>query len=362
VAGGVALLNSASQAGGLGPDSRDARVVKSVLLNSAEKIPAWDNGQYDDSGVITTTQSLDWSSGAGRMNLDTAYDQYLAGVTDVAGSGGGTIDAVGWDFGQLSGTGNQNDYVFGEELVGGSVFDVTLSWFRNRSGTSDNGFADLDLQIWDASFTTLLATSSSEFNNVEHLHYTVPEDGAYGLRVLYDGQVFGGDVNEDYGLAWWSAPGGDANLDELIDSGDRSVLASNWGSRSGWSGGDFTRDGIVDSNDLSLLSANWGLVGVGNAQSDAWFAAGAADEAVLGGGFTAADPDFRGLPSTVTVPAAAATSKGAFPQPMVAAKTAKRPVTIRVFHRSPRPLGRSRRTQPPDRHVGESGRVWAERR
>ena len=103
-----------------------------------------------------------------------------------------------------------NDYVFDHQLQGGSILDVTLSWFRDRTldGTvaSDNAFANLDLEIYDSTFTTLLATSMSEYNSVQELHFTVPADGSYGLRIVYAGQMFGDVEAEDYGLAWSATP------------------------------------------------------------------------------------------------------------------------------------------------------------
>lgn len=212
VAGGVALLDSASQANNLVADSRDGRVVKSVLLNSADKTPGWDNGQANVGGVITTTQSLDWALGAGRMNLDQAYDQYLSGTTDLPGLDGGDIEPIGWDYGQLNGVGDANDYVFDVDLLGGKELTATLSWFRNRDVdpdmglVSDIGFADLDLEIWDANFQNLIATSKSDYNSVEHLHVSLEESGSYALRVKYQEQRFGAVADEYYGLAWSATP------------------------------------------------------------------------------------------------------------------------------------------------------------
>ena len=177
-------------------------------MNSADKnLSGWNNGQSSSSGVVTTTQSLDWTLGAGRLNLDKAYDQYLSGTKDVAGLAGGTISPIGWDDGRLSAIGTHNDYTFGQTLKGGSILDVTLSWFRDRTvnplgSATDVAFANLDLEIWNSSFTTLLATSMSQYNSAELLHFTLPADGNYGLRVSYAGQMFGSVGNEDYGLAW----------------------------------------------------------------------------------------------------------------------------------------------------------------
>ena len=74
MAGGAALLDSASYntpALAVNPNSRDARVIKAVLMNSADKIPGWNNGEIphpNGFGGVRTTQSLDYNSGAGAMN------------------------------------------------------------------------------------------------------------------------------------------------------------------------------------------------------------------------------------------------------------------------------------------------------
>ena len=103
VAGGAALLDDVSYATALPATSRDARVIKANLLNSADKTVGWTNGQADDGfGVIRTTQSLDWALGAGQVNLDTAFDQYTAGTQDVPGLGGGNVQTIGWDYATIA--------------------------------------------------------------------------------------------------------------------------------------------------------------------------------------------------------------------------------------------------------------------
>ncbi|MBN1395195.1 MAG: S8 family serine peptidase [Pirellulales bacterium] len=210
VAGGVALLKSASKHYGLNSNSLDSRVVKSVLLNSAGKPAGWDNGQSSVGGVVTTTQSLDWKYGAGVMDLDAAYDQLLSGTKDADGLGGGTIEEIGWDFGRLGAVNASNDYHFSAALLADTTFSVTLSWFCDRtldispSGyatTYDNALADLDIEIYDAA-DTLVATSASDYNPVEHLYFTIAETGEYYIRVLYDEQTYGSVSDVYYGLAW----------------------------------------------------------------------------------------------------------------------------------------------------------------
>jgi len=223
VAGGVSLLKSLSYNVGLGDESRDTRVIKAVLMNSATKLPGWDNGQHlDGSGVTVTTQSLDWAQGAGMLNLNKAFDQYIGGTMDVPGTGGGSIARVGWDKGTIAksalpGQTAHNDYTINFTLQGTATLDATLTWFANLSlpvftdnadpaqqtlVTDNLGFANLNLEIWSADFTHLYATSMSQYNSVQELHYTLPSDGDYALRVTYADQMYGDPVPEDYGLAW----------------------------------------------------------------------------------------------------------------------------------------------------------------
>jgi hypothetical protein len=58
---------------------------------------------------------------------------------------------------------------------------------------------------------------------------------------------------------WTTGPvPGDANLDSLVDEGDATILAENWGQPGGWLLGDFDGDGWVGAGDAAILAANWG--------------------------------------------------------------------------------------------------------
>jgi autotransporter-associated beta strand protein len=224
VAGGVALMASAAKtvpelAGNT--EALQNVVLKSVLLTGADKIAGWSNGQGTTNGVITTTQSLDWTLGAGRMNLDRAFDIQVNGQTGVTGTNTGyqgKVDAKGWDFGaaQLS---LSNDYALTGRLLGGSTFATTLSWLRERSynagaGTvSDLAQADLNLSLWQLGanniFESVVAQSVSLYNNEEHLSFSLPSTGYYGLRVSYASNTFDltgtwgtAGNRQTYGLAW----------------------------------------------------------------------------------------------------------------------------------------------------------------
>ncbi|MFM8331652.1 MAG: S8 family serine peptidase [Candidatus Methylumidiphilus sp.] len=216
VAGAAALIDSASKNDAVlsgNADSRDARVVKAVLLNSADKIAGWNNGQaVNGSGVITTNQSLDYASGAGALNMNKAYGQYIeAGTRDVAGLGGGTVKPVGWDYGQL-GTGQTNTYLIDGTLKAGSTFTVTLDWFRERLYDAQNftandlGHADLDLVVHDVLADMDVAQSISFWNDVEHLSFVLPNTSQYAINVIYGDNVYGSITTEQYGLAWSVVP------------------------------------------------------------------------------------------------------------------------------------------------------------
>jgi len=211
VAGVATLMNDVADdpSAGMPASADDARVVKVNLLNAARKVPAWDNGQVDSGGVVTTGQGLDYTFGAGALDADAAFDQYTAGQTDIAGVAGGVSnEATGWDFATVPTTGTtQTDIVLPQTFLGGSEFTATLNWFRERTrlssnSASDDAFADLDLEIWDSTFTTKFAESISFGNNVEHLHFELPTDTTIGLRTNFFGMNFGLQNTVDYALAW----------------------------------------------------------------------------------------------------------------------------------------------------------------
>jgi hypothetical protein len=219
VAGSVALLYDASYANfPLNTDARDARVMKAVIMNSAAKTLGWNNGQTPNpngSGGVLTTQALDNRVGAGRVDLNRAFDQLLSGTNDVPGTPAGfqgLVNRTGWDFGQVA-EGVPNDYLINASLLAGSNFTATLDWFRDRTAPSgatwnDISYDNLDLELWsDAAGvpTTLVSTSKSLYNDVEHFSFAIPATGQYTLRVVWAGEWFDtvGDLNvEQYGLAW----------------------------------------------------------------------------------------------------------------------------------------------------------------
>jgi len=218
VAGGVALMKDAARGFG-GPVTQfDSRVVKAVLMATADETIGWNNGQTTVDGVVRTTQALDYGTGAGLVDLEAAGITYIRGATrDLPGSVGGTIGGDGWDFGAVA-TGGANDYALGTSLTGTTQLQVSLNWFTGGvfdaagfTGTRTS-FANLDLQVWSltsGSFATLVAESASLYNNSEMLRVTLPA-GDYGLRVTLPGMIYDvgatGATAESYGLAWTTVP------------------------------------------------------------------------------------------------------------------------------------------------------------
>ncbi len=217
VAGGATLMVSAAKTLPELSNNQNAThsmVIRSILMTGADKIAGWDNGQAivtdGENSYIETTQSLDWDSGAGRMNLDRAFDIQVNGQRDVAGLSVGQMGAVetmGWDFGNAR-LGFKNDYVLREPLIGNSDFTATLTWMRIRmydgEYVDDVAQSDLNLSVWSldesGNFSDLIARSASELNTAEHLAFKIPSDGQYGIRVEYEANTF----DNTTGLVWGS--------------------------------------------------------------------------------------------------------------------------------------------------------------
>jgi len=254
VAGGAAMLIDMGQDLGYATDSR---VIKSVLLNSADKLDGWSH---------TGTHPLDRGQGAGQMNLRKAYRQYQFGEKTA-----GDVSGIGWDLAQVS-AGIEQTYDLDLALPAGAAITATLTWNRIVSTNTEDideviyslhHLANLDLHLYDqANPLSPLVSSASAVDNVEHIYYTVAGGGQFRLGVENTGPW----SNELFSLSWWVAPAegldfpGDANLDGVVNVGDLGILAGGWGaSDRTWFEGDFNLDGLVDVGDLGMLAGNWGL-------------------------------------------------------------------------------------------------------
>jgi hypothetical protein len=224
VAGAAALMVDAANTFG-NPEMEDARVIKAALLTGATKPAGWNNGQTLVNGVIQTTQALDYSTGAGILNLNTTYGIYVGdplgpgiqvlGLNTTAGLpglGGGDVLPRGWDLGQVS-QGAPNDYHIFDPLTAGELLTTTVTWFADRQLNLATGVAtdvaldNLALQVWfnGGSGPTLVAQSDAPVSTVQHLSFALPASGVYTIRVVWENQNYntGSSPNSTtYGLAW----------------------------------------------------------------------------------------------------------------------------------------------------------------
>lgn len=218
VAGGATLIadvgrDRAVSFGGV-TEATDGRVVKAVLLNSADKITGWTNNATVSGGVSTTTQGVDNTSGAGRMNLSKAFDQYTSGTSNLPGLAGGAVSNVGWDYASVA-ENAPTTYSITGALQANTYLDATLTWFSTQlyNASTDvasyGQFDNLDLQLWSmtesGTLASLVAQSTSLYNEVEHLHFLLPTTGLYSLRVVWAGEIYdytGGLNSEEFAIAW----------------------------------------------------------------------------------------------------------------------------------------------------------------
>lgn len=247
VAGGAALMVDAGtlfvDAGAASSEMLDARVIKAALMAGARPPAGWSNGQASVDGVVTTTQALDYVTGAGILDLDSTYRLYIgdpsavtinnvtyvtAGLNTtlgIAGSSGGVgLEHRGWDMGSVlssstAASGRVNTYSLADPFAAGDILTAALTWFADRTlgstldTAADVALGNLALEIWRADgpgIETLVARSTATYSTTEFLRYTVPQAGSYDLRVVGADQLYnlGGPstIATTYGLAWVATP------------------------------------------------------------------------------------------------------------------------------------------------------------
>jgi hypothetical protein len=220
VSGAAALLVQAGNRGdgGIGTASAatDARTVKALLLNGANKPADWTH---------TQTSPLDHRYGAGIVDANNSAQELAAGeykysaTTTTSSLGGSHLppagavavepSLTGWDLRTIN-SGSRSDavnhYVFSVGKSGGptSALTATLTWERQLSRSSIN---NLDLYLYNTSTGALVAQSISGVDNVEHLSTAGLAPGTYDIEVLKHGGTAGvsaGDVSnsETYALAF----------------------------------------------------------------------------------------------------------------------------------------------------------------
>jgi hypothetical protein len=223
VAGAVAVLMQAGLRGDGGSDTNsavDIRTVKALLLNGAIKPADWTNN---------APSPLDYRYGAGVLNVFNTYEQLAGGkhtfiISNSVASGSahpptgdtGTVNAlIGWDFNSISSnsggllssaTDGMNHYYFNVTNGGNNApftATITLVWNRPQSQTpgTQSGINNLDLFLYDAISSNLVAASTSVVDNVEHIWLPRLSQGRYDLQVLKNSGNSVSD-SETYALAF----------------------------------------------------------------------------------------------------------------------------------------------------------------
>ena len=230
VAGAAAVLMQAGLRGdgGNGTNSAaDIRMVKALLLNGAIKPADWTNN---------APSPLDTRYGTGVLNVFNSYEQLAGGrhgyiVSTSVSTGGahpptgasGTVGTLsGWDFNTNTSSASSdgvNHYYFNvTNGVSNATFTATatLVWNRQRNQPDIN---NLDLFLYDAISSNLVACSTSLVDNVEHLFVPNLAPGRYDLQVWKAGGSFVSS-SETYALAFefFSMPLG------IVMSGTNVVL------------------------------------------------------------------------------------------------------------------------------------------
>ncbi len=216
VSGSAALLIQAGLRGDGGAatnSAADIRTVKALLLNGAVKPVGWTN---------VPPSPLDTRYGAGILNVLNSYEQLAGGkhgyivATSVptgnphppAGASGTISELSGWDFNTNSSSSASdeiNHYYFNvTNGFNNAAFTATatLVWNRQQNQTNIN---NLNLFLYNAANSNLVASSTSLVDNVEHIFVPKLAPGRYDLQVWKAGGIPNATIvsySETYALAW----------------------------------------------------------------------------------------------------------------------------------------------------------------
>jgi hypothetical protein len=211
VSGAAAVLLQAANRGDGGANissAADIRTIKALLLNGAIKPSDWTN---------SPANPLDARYGAGILNVFNSWEQLKSGQqafieSTTVNNGNSHPPGVnitnepslsGWDFNSLSIIlplqDNINHYYFSLPVSNSFTLTATLAWNRQALQSAIN---DLNLFLYNASTSNLVACSTSLVDNVEHIFSPTLAPGRYDLQVLKRGNASPAGASETYALAF----------------------------------------------------------------------------------------------------------------------------------------------------------------
>ncbi|MGD0351670.1 MAG: hypothetical protein ABSB84_15350 [Verrucomicrobiota bacterium] len=212
VAGAAAVIEQAGLRGDGGSDTNgaaDLRTVKALLLNGAIKPGDWTNGPASPldarygAGVLNVFNSHKQLAG-GRHGYTVSNSVSLGGMHPPTGASGTVSTLCGWDFNtntSSSSSDGVNHYYFNvTNDVNDATFTATatLVWNRQRNQSAIN---NLNLFLYNAANSNLVAVSTSAVDNVEHLFVPNHAQGRYDLQVWKAGGSYVSS-SETYALAF----------------------------------------------------------------------------------------------------------------------------------------------------------------
>jgi hypothetical protein len=239
VVGAIALLheyaNRQIASGEWSIDARRHELIKAVLINSSDKLQDRGDGKilgmsktildaFGKTWIDTEAYSsreipLSRSLGAGQLNANRAFQQYLAGQQSPRSNGSGNISAIGWDTNIVEADQYQ-EYVFSDSLLADSFISATLTWDRQvklndkngnglfdiGEGFSDEGLNKVELYLMrsqDTDISQNIWSSVSQVDNLQHIFIKIPTTDKYKLRIVFKSDQTN-KSRQRYGLAWWA--------------------------------------------------------------------------------------------------------------------------------------------------------------
>ena len=206
VGGVLAQMTGYGIASGL---STDPRVLKAILLASADKVYDSDGSAWTPrhqfttkKGALGVDEPLDDQQGAGRLNAIAAYSIYSK-------THDSNTPVTNWSFTSLKRR-RTYDLSLGH-LTAGQRLDTSMTWDYHVGRTDDgDGVVDAGDKFYQnvplADFALsiikdgrVIATSDSLYDNVELLSYKITAAGNYALEIYR--HPYGGNRNETFAVA-----------------------------------------------------------------------------------------------------------------------------------------------------------------